>query len=184
MPVSVIALVVIAVVALPPILLGEFSGRTYALTAAVGILAVSAALPFALVVGVATLPLCYLGIATYASPAVLPDGDESPSAAALARHVLAGVGYTLAAAVVGAVGIGADFATTNEGAVPADVLPSFMYVAAGVVAVAFVGLQLWRQDATRRGLDGRAVVATVGLGVPLAVAGRVALWVFGNGLPG
>lgn len=181
-PAAVVALVAIAVVVLPPILLGELTGTTYALTAAVVILALGAALPYALAVGLVTLPLVYLGVATYASPALLPDAGESASAVAVVRHFVTGFAYTLAAAVGGGIGIGADFATANDSAVPVDLLPSFMTIAAGVVAACFVALQLWRRDAIRGGLDGRVVAGTVVLGIPLVAAGRVALWVFENGL--
>lgn len=180
-PASIVALVAIAVVVLPPILLGELTGKTYALTAVVVILAVTSAIPYALGVGLVTLPLLHLGVATYASPAVLPGSDDSPSVGAVVRHFLAGVGYTLAAAVVGGIGIGADFATANDSAVPVELLPSFMYIAGGIVAACYVALQLWRHDATPDGLDGSVVAGTAALGVPLVVAGRVALFVFGNG---
>lgn len=181
-PAAVVALVALAVVVLPPILLGELTGKTYALTAAIVILAVTAALPYALAVGLVTLPLVYLGVATYASPSLLPDAGTSPSAAAVVRHFVAGFAYTLAAAVVGGIGIGADFATANDSAVPVEILPSFMYIAGGVVAACYVALQLWRHDATPGGIDRHAVPGTVALGLPLVVAGRVALWVFENGL--
>lgn len=181
-PLSIVVLVILAVVALPPILLGELTGKTYALTAVVVILAVSSSIPYALAVGLVTLPLFYLGVATYSSPTVLPDGEGSPSPGAVARHVLAGFAYTLAAAVVGGIGIGADFATANDSAVPVELLPSFMYIAGGIVAACFVALQLWRHDAIAGEVDAPTIVGTAALGVPLVVAGRVALWVFENGL--
>lgn len=179
-PASIVVLLALAVVALPPILLGELTGKTYALTAAVVILAVGHAFPYALAVPLATLPLLYLGVATYAAPSALPVGEGVPSTGSVLRHFLAGFGYTMAAAVVGAIGIGADFATANDSVVPTGLLPSFMYVASGVVAVCYVALQVWRHTAAPGGLDRRAVAGTVALGVPLVVAGRVALLLFGG----
>lgn len=181
-PASIGLVVALAVIAIPPMLLGELTGRTYAITAAVVILAVSSVFPYALAVGLGTLPVLYLGVATYASPTVIVHAEGSPPPGTVARHVLAGFAYTLAAAVVGGIGFGADFATANDSAVPVDMLPSFMSVAGGVVAACFVALQLWRHDGAHGDLDGPTVVGTVALGLPLVVAGRVALWVFENGL--
>lgn len=180
-PAAIAALVAVAVLALPPLLL-DLSSRTYALTAAWVILAVGATIPYALTVAILTTPFSYLGIATYASPSVLTERGESPPAMAVVRHGTAGFAYVLAAGIVGAIGLGADFATANESAVPTDVLPSFMLVAGGVVAACFVALQLWRHDATPDGLDARRVAGTVVLGLFLVPAGRVALWVFQQGI--
>ena len=181
-PISIFALVALAVVVVPPVLLGDPSGRTYALTAAWIILAVWAALPYALTVGLVTLPLVYAGIATYAAPSLLPGARDSASPSAVIRHSLAGVAYILAAGVVGAVGLGAGFTTANEPAVPTGVLPSFTLLAGGVVGACFVGLQLWRHGATARGSDTRTTIGTIVLGLGLVPAGRVAVWLFQHGV--
>jgi len=181
-PTSILSLVAVAVVVVPPVLLGDASARTYALTTAWVVLAVGATMPYALAVGLVTLPFVYPGVATYAAPSVLPDPGESATAAAVVRHFVSGFAYVLAAGVVGAVGLGADFASANEPVVPTDVLPSFMLVAGGVVGACFVALQLWRHAATPDGIDARSVVGTGVLGLALVPAGRVAVWVFQHGL--
>lgn len=181
-PVCIVALVAVAVVVLPPFLLGELTGKTYALTAAWVFLSLWASMPFALAVGIVTLPFVYTGTATYAAPTLLPEAGGSASATAVVRHFAAGFAYALAAGVVGAIGLGADFATANEPAVPTGSLPSFTLLGGSVVAACYVALQLWRHDATPRGVDRRAVAGTVALGAALAPAGRAAVWTFQHGL--
>lgn len=176
-PAGILAIVAIAIVAVPPLLLGDAGGETYALTVAWLFLAFWATMPYALVVGLATLPLCYGGVATYASPGLLPGAGESATAGAVVRHFLAGFGYALAAGVVGAIGIGADIATATEAG-----SPPFVYLAGGVVGACFVALQLWRHDATPGDVDTTTIVGTAALGVPLVVAGRAAVWLFQAGL--
>jgi hypothetical protein len=95
--------------------------------------------------------------------------------AAAIRHVVAGVAYVLAAAVVGALGFGADFAVSS-GSSPSP-MPSLLIVGGVVVAGAFAGLQLWRYDGAGV-FDWRAVATTVVFGVFLALSPSVALWVF------
>ena len=172
-PVSLFALVAAALLFVPPLVLGEATFRTYAIATAVFILAVSSAFPYALVVAFGTLPLLYRGFGTFASPTTLPAESESPSMTAAIRHVVAGVAYVLAAAVVGALGFGADFAVST-GSSPSP-LPSLLIVGGVVVAGAFVGLQLWRYEGS---LELRTVATTVVLGVFLALSPSVALWVF------
>ncbi|MFW5963760.1 MAG: hypothetical protein ACOCQM_02755, partial [Natronomonas sp.] len=58
-PVSLFALVAVALLFVPPLVMGEVTFRTYALATAVSILAVSSVLPYAVVVAVGTLPLLY-----------------------------------------------------------------------------------------------------------------------------
>lgn len=176
-PVSLFALVVATLLFVPPLVLGEVTFRTYALTTAVFILAASSVSPYAVVVAVGTLPLLYLGFGTFASPATLPAEDDSPSMAAAIRHVVAGVAYVLAAAVVGAVGFGADFAVSS-GSSP-SLMPSLLIIGGVIVASAFVGLQLWRYDG-EGAFEWRTVATTVFLGVLLALSPSVALWVFGG----
>ncbi|PSP45721.1 hypothetical protein BRC63_00980 [Halobacteriales archaeon QH_10_70_21] len=140
-------LAVLTAVALvvPPLVLDGPSARTYALTAAVLVLAVGSALPYAVAVAVGTLPLVYLDAGTYASPRATAGSSPGSST-------------------------------------PSPQVPFFL-VAGGVVGLVFVGLQLWRHDAPVGDLDARTTLGTVGLGLLLVPAGRVALWVFGGGLP-
>lgn len=182
-PVAVFAVVLATVLVVPPAVLGELTARTYALATAVVILSVSSAFPYAVVVAVATLPLVSLDAGSYASPRSLPDATDAPTWVAALRHVVAAVGYVLAAAMVGGIGIGLDFfVSSGSGGMPGG-QPVFMILGSGLVGVTFVTLQLWRYDAPVAALDRRTVIGTVALGALLTPAGRVALWVFGNGMP-
>lgn len=67
-PLVVFAIVAVVVLVMPPIALGEVTMRTYALTAAVLIFAFGAVFPYAVVVALGTLPLLYIGIASFAAP--------------------------------------------------------------------------------------------------------------------
>lgn len=180
-PVCVFAIVVVVALLVPPLVLGDPSARTYALTAAVFILALTSVLPYAVVVAVVTLPLLYAGIGSYAAPQAIPLGNDSPSPVEILRHVVAGVSYVLGAAVVGAVGFGADFATSS-GSSPflAALRPSFLIVGGVIVAGIFIGLQLWRYDASVGALEWRTILGTVVLGGLLALSPVVALWLFGS----
>ncbi|MFB6222163.1 MAG: hypothetical protein ABEH86_00640 [Haloarcula sp.] len=149
-PVCVFALVAVVVLLVPPLVLGELSGRTYAITAAVLILAVTSVFPYAVIVAVMTLPLLYAGVGSYAAPEVIPAESGDISTTAVLRHVVAAVSYVLGAAIVGGV----------------------------VVAGAFVSLQLWRYADPVDALDQRTVLGTVVLGTLLALSPVVALWLF------
>lgn len=178
-PVCVFALVAAVVLLVPPLVLGELSGRTYAITAAILILAVTSVFPYAVIVGVTTLPLLYAGVGSYAAPEVIPAESGDVSTTAVLRHVVTAVSYVLGAAIVGAVGIGVDFAVSSGSeAVPSALQPSFMIVGGVVVAGAFVTLQLWRYADPVDALDRRAVLGTVVLGTLLALSPVVALWLF------
>lgn len=179
-PVCLFAFVAAAVLLVPPLVLGEVTARTYALTAAVLVLAVASVFPYAVVVGVVTLPLLYAGVGSYAAPRVVPtEAGSLPMTAAL-RHAVAGVSYVLGAAAVGAVGIGIDFAASSGSSpLPAALRPSFLAVGGAVVGGTFVGLQLWRYDVPLGTLDRRTVLVTGALGGLLALSPLVALWVFG-----
>lgn len=179
-PLSLFALVALAVLVVPPLVLGDASGRTYALTAAVLIVAISSVVPYAVIVAVLTLLLPYAGVGSYAAPAVIPSGDDTLSALGAVRHVLAGISYVVAAAAVGALGIGLDFASSGSSPLPTAAGPPFMFLGGALVAGVFVGVQLWRYDGPIRGLGWQSVVGTVVLGSLLAASPAVALWVFGN----
>jgi hypothetical protein len=159
------------------------TARTYALTAAVLILAVSSAFPYAVLVAVGTLPLLYAGIGSFAAPQSMADGHHSFSAVAAVRHVVAGIAYVLGAAAVGAIGLGVELGVGRDlTAIPAALRPSFLYLGGVFVAGAFVCLQLWRYDTPLRGLARRTVLGTVALGVLIALAPAVAFWVFNGAL--
>lgn len=180
-PIVLLAIVAITALVVPPLALGEVSGRTYALTAAVFILAIGAALPYTLLVAVGTLPLLYAGVASYAAPQPSSEPPHSFSLATGLRHVIAGLSYALGAAAVGAVGVGAQMALPSEStAVPAAFQPSFLVLGGVLVGGTFIGLQLWRYDASSNGLDRRTVLGTAVLGALLAFSPVVAFWVFSN----
>lgn len=178
-PVVILALVVVVSSIVPPLVLGAVTARTYAITAAVLILAVGSVLPYALFVAIGTLPLLYTGLASYAAPQPSPDAAFSFSATAALRHVVAGVAYVLSAAVVGAIGIGAQMGAPDVVAgVPSAIYPSFLILGGVLIAVAFVALQLWRYDAALGTLDQGTILGTAVLGLLLAVSPIVAFWVF------
>lgn len=180
-PLVVFVLVASAVLLVPPVVLGEFTARTYSLTAAIVILAVGSALPYAVLVALGTLPLLYTGTASFAAPRSAADGPHSLSAGTALRHGVAGIAYVLGAAVVGSIGLGTQIAVGGDSTIlPAPLQPSFQYLGGTVVAAAFVCLQLWRYDTPVGGLARRTVLGTVALGVLLALSPAVAYWVFGG----
>ena len=177
-PVCILAVVVTAAVAVPPLVL-DLTPRTYAITAAVLILAVISTAPYAVVVAVLTLPFQYLGLASYASPRTVPE-DGRPSLVGSLRHAAAGFAYVLAAGAVGGIGVGVDVASSAGASTPPMGVP-YAYLAGGGVGLTFVGLQLWRHDDPVGDLETQTVSGTVGLGLLLIPAGDVALWLFGRG---
>lgn len=180
-PLVVFALVLGTVLLVPPVVLGEFTARTYSLTAAIVILAVGSALPYAVLVVLGTLPLLYTGAASFAAPQTAADEPHSLSTGTALRHGAAGIAYVLGAAVVGSIGIGTQIAVGSDSTVvPAALQPSFLYLGGATVAGAFVCLQLWRYDTPVGGLARRTVLSTVALGVLLALSPAVAYWVFGG----
>ncbi|MFP4625194.1 MAG: hypothetical protein ACLFNI_01220 [Natronomonas sp.] len=184
-PLVLFAIVAIAALIVPPLVLGEATSRTYALTAAVFILAIGSVFPYALLVAVGTLPLLYTGYASYAAPqtsATLQTSPKTPysfSPTSALRHVVAGVVYALEAAAVGAVGMGAQIAVgSGPTAVPAIFQPSFLFLGGTTVGVAFFGLQLWRYDTPLRTLDRQTILGTAVLGGLVALSPVVAFWIF------
>ena len=177
-PVCVFAVVVAAAVVVPPLVL-DLTPRTYAIAAAVLILAVTSTAPYAVAVAVLTLPFQHLGLASYASPRTVPD-DEHPSLADALRHAAAGFMYVLAAGGVGGIGVGVDVASSSSASTPPAGVP-FTYFAGGVVGLVFVALQLWRHDDPEGEFETRTVLGTIALGLLLVPAGGVALWLFGRG---
>ena len=172
--------VTIAVV--PPLVLGEATPRTYALAAAIVILAVGATLPYALFVGIGTLPFLYAGFASYSAPQPSSETRHSFSLSAILRHVVGGVVYSLGAAAVGAIGLGAQFGI-RDATIPGTIggQPLFLPLGGVIVGTTFVALQLWRYDNRRRALDQITLLGTAALGLLVAVSPLVAFWVFRNG---
>lgn len=178
-PLVVFALVVVAALVVPPLVLGEVTARTYGLTAAVLIIAVGAAFPYAVLVVLGTLPFLYAGIASFAAPEPTADVAHPFSAGTALRHGVAGVAYVLGAAAVGAIGIGVNIAVGSDSTtLPVALQPVFLYLGGVIVAVAFVNLQLWRYDTPLDALTWRTVLGTIALGVLLAFSPVVAFWRF------
>ncbi|WP_336338542.1 hypothetical protein [Haloarcula brevis] len=180
-PICLFALVVVTVSVVPPLVLGEATGRTYALTVAVLVVAVSSVLPYAAAVAVLTVPFPYAGLGSYAAPAA---GEPFSPTAAL-RHAVAGVSYVVAATAVGAVGIGVDFAVSSgltpfpAVRFPAVGVPPYLALGGAAVAGVYVAVQLWRYDTPLGELGLDTVLGTVVLGALLAASPVVALWLFG-----
>ena len=178
-PVVLTCIVVVTALVVPPLVLGEMTVRTYAISAAVIILASSSVLPYALLVGLGTLPLLYAETASFGAPETAADGSHSFSGVTALRHVVAGISYVLAAAVVGAIGIGTQFAVGGDAArIPAAVQPAMMYLGGVVIAAAFVSLQLWRYQRPVKRLPRRTILGTATLGALVALSPAVAYWVF------
>lgn len=188
-PICLFAVVAVVVLLVPPLVLGEATGRTYALTTAVLIVAISSVIPYAVGVAVLTLPFLYTGSGSYAAPEVLPTDAEPFSATAALRHVMAGISYVVAATAVGAVGIGIDFAASSGSnpvsavgfpSFPSIGVPPFLLLGGAVVAGVYVAVQLWRYERPVRALGRQTVLGTVILGALLAASPVVALWIFGS----
>jgi len=188
-PLCLCAVVAAAVLFVPPLVLGDATGRTYALTTAVLIVAISSVLPYAVAVGVLTVPFLYTGIGSYAAPEVLPTDAEQLSLTGALRHVIAGISYVIAATAVGAVGIGIDFAASSGSdpfpavgfpPFPAIGFPPFLLLGGVVIACVYVAVQLWRYERPVRGLAWKTILGTVVLGAFLAASPMVALWIFGS----
>ena len=180
-PVAIFLIVLVTVLVVPPLVMGGMTAQTYALAGAVILLAVRAALPYAVLVAVGTLPFLATDVGSFAAPEIDAGGAHSLSGGTAVRHVAAGVSYALGAAVVGAVGMGAQIAV-GEGstAIPEPLQPVFLSLGGVIVAGAFVGLQLWQYHRFRTEFDWPIVLGTVTLGVLLALSPLVAFWVFTN----
>lgn len=168
---------IVAVVAFgaPPLSAGTVMRLTSEFTTVVFVLSVWAGFPYALLVAVGTLPLLFRGMASFTAPRTTGEEAHVYSRDAALRHVIAGVSYALGATVVGAHGIGVQMTLGRKMTVlPPSKQPSFLVVGGVIVGVAFVGLQLWRYDAAPGTLSRRNILGTVGLGVLLALAPKVA----------
>ncbi|EMA05545.1 hypothetical protein SAMN05443574_10851 [Haloarcula vallismortis] len=180
-PICLFVVVAATVLFVPPLVLGEVTGRTYALTIAVLIVAVSSVLPYAVAVAILTVPVPYAGLGSYAAPAAV----ESFSPTAALRHVVAGVSYAVAATAVGGVSVGIDFAVSSGSSplqavrFPALGVPPFLTLGGAAVAAVYVAVQLWRYDSPLAEIGLDTVLGTVGLGVLLAASPVAALWLFG-----
>ncbi|WP_206042378.1 hypothetical protein [Haloarcula argentinensis] len=188
-PICLFTAVVAAVLFVPALVLGGPTGRTYALTVAVLIVAISSVLPYAAAVGVLTVPFFYTGLGSYAAPSALPADGEPLALTGVLRHVVAGISYVVAATAVGAVGIGLDFAASSGSepfpavglpSFPALGFPPFLLLGGVVIAGVYVIVQLWRYEKPIRELGWKTVSGTVVLGACLAVSPLIALWIFGS----
>lgn len=178
-PLAVFLAVTVTVLVVPPIVLGEATTRTYGLTAAILILALGSAFPYAGLVALGTLPLHHAGVASFAAPRPAADEFHPFAAATALRHVVAGLAYVSGSAVVGAVGFGAQIGLTSDlTAVPAVFRPSFLHLGGALVGGMFVVLQLWRYETPPGELAARTVLGTVALGTLVALSPAVAFWVF------
>ncbi len=134
--------------------------------------------PYACVISVGTLPLLYANIASFAAPDADADAFHPFSWDATLRHVVAGFSYVVGAAIVSAIGIGIQI-TIEDQTILEAFRPSFL-VGSVIVAVAFVGAQLWRYDRSLRTLPLRTVLGTLVLGDLLALSIVAAFWVFND----
>lgn len=180
-PTAIVIIVALAVLLVPPLVLGEVTARTYAITAAILVLALGTAFPYALLVALGTLPLLYAETASYAAPQPSADVPHSFSVLTALRHVIAGTMYALAAAAVGAIGVGAQIGGTGvPEAVPTALQPVLLFLGGALVGAAFVFLQLWRYERPVRTLDWQTSLWTAVLGALLAVSPVVAYRTFEN----
>lgn len=177
-PIVVSIVVVVATLAIPPVVLGEIPARTYGLVAALLIISISPTLPYAVIVSFGTLPLLYAGIASFAAPEPGADAPHVFSAEAIIRHVVAGISYVLSAAAVGAIGIGAQLEVRDGfAAIPTVFQPFVLYFGGVLVAGVFVVFQLWRYDTSLTKISWPTLAGTVALGILLALSPAVALWI-------
>ena len=180
-PLAVFLITAATVFVIPPLVLGQLTRRTFAITAAILTLALAGALPYAIVVGVGTLPLLYLGVASFAAPRPSRPKPHPVSVSAAIKHVVAGSLYTLAAASTGAIGIGAQFGGVTPGqALPSAFQPALLYLGGGVIAVTFVVLQWWRYETPLHDIPPATIASTTLFGVLIAGAPAVSFWVFGT----
>lgn len=178
-PLVVFLIVTVTVLVVPPIVLGELTWETYAITAAIIYLAVDSVFPYAVLVALGTLPLLSAGIASFAAPEAEAEVAHSFSAVTALRHIVAGVSYVFGAAVVGAIGFGVQMAVkSSPTALPTILRPTFLYLGGLIVAGVFVCLQLWRYDTSAAALARRTILGTMSLGALLALSPAIAFWVF------
>ena len=108
-PVLVFGFVATVLLVVSPLVAGSMGpGRAYLIAAALLVLAIGYAGPYAAVVAVATLPLLWAGSPGYASPESVTAAD-GPTTVQAIQHVVGG-GYALASAGLGGVLVGAELA--------------------------------------------------------------------------
>mgnify|MGYP000002769736 FL=1 len=181
-PVLVFGLVAAVLLVVPPLVAGSMApGRAYLIAAALLLLAMGHAGPYAAIVAVATLPVLWVGSAGYASPESTAVAD-GPTTAQVVQHVVVGGGYALASAGLGGVLVGAELAGLP--------LPSGVVVPAGAIVGGlltggtFAALQLWRYRTLDVTPGPWSTLVTVGLGGLIAPSPAVAYWLFGGRLGG
>lgn len=175
-PLTLLLITAVAILVVPPLVAGGLGA--YFVVPVVVVIAFMAVFPYACVVAVGTLPLLHANIASFAAPNVDADAYHSFSRDAARRHVVAGFAYVVGAAVVSAIGIGAQIIIEDQTILEAF-QPSFL-IGSVIVAAAFVGAQLWRYDRPLRTLPLRTVLGTLVLGGLLALSIVAAFWVFNH----
>ena len=175
-PLTLLLITAVAVLVVPPIAAGEVGA--YGAVPFGVMIAFTTVFPYACVVAVGTLPLLYADLASFAAPDTDADAFHSFSWDTALRHVVAGFAYVVSAATVGAIGIGVQIILEDHTILDAF-RPSFL-IGSVIVAVAFVGTQLWRYDRPLRTLPLRTVLGTLALGGLLALSIVAAFSVFND----
>ena len=171
-PLVFLLIMAVAMFIVPPIALGELG--IIGLVPYVIMIALITVFPYACAVAVGTLPLLYANIASFAAPDTDADAFHSFSWDAALRHVVAGFSYVIGATTVSAIGIGLQIMREDQ-TIMETFQPVFL-LGSGIVAVAFVGAQLWRYDKPLRRLPLRTVLGTLVLGGLLALSIVAAFW--------
>lgn len=176
-PLTLLLITAVAIVVVPPLAAGELG--VYFVVPVVIVIAFVSVFPYACVVAVGTLPLLYADIASFGAPNGDADAFHSVSRETALRHVVAGFSYVVGAAIVSAIGIGAQIVILADNTTLEAFRPSFL-IGSVIVAVAFVGAQLWRYDRPLRTLPLRTVLGTLVLGGLLALSIVAAFGVFNH----
>lgn len=165
-PLALLLIMAVAMFIVPPIALGDLGaigGVPFVI-----LFALIEVFPYACVVAVGTLPLLYANIASFAAPDTDADDFHSYSWDATVRHVVAGFLYVVGATIVSAIGIGIQIMREDQTIL--ETFQPWFLIGSGIVAVAFVGAQLWRYDRPLRTLPLRTVLGTLVLGGLLALS--------------
>lgn len=175
-PLTLFLITAVAMLIVPPIALGDVG--VIGVIPYVFVIAFKAVFPYACVVAVGTLPLLYANSASFAAPDADVGVFHSFSWDATLRHVVAGFSYVVGATIVSVIGIGIQIIRGDVGILD-SFQPSFL-LGSVIVAVAFVGTQLWRYERPLRTLPLRVVLGTLVLGSLLALSIVAAFWMFHN----
>lgn len=178
-PLAVFLVLAVAFLVAPLLPLEERSVG-YLMTALAVVVGFGAALPYAALVAVGTLPLLSAGVASFAAPDPQARVAHSFSDDTAIRHFTAGLYYGIGASILSFIGFGVDIVRKDMSRAALEAVhPLFMPLYGSViVAVIFVWFQLWRYDAPLDAIPRRTVVGTTVLGVLLALSPAAAFWVF------